>query len=101
MRIGLLKTAAIGDTLLLSGMLSDVRRAHPSATIVFISGPDNAGAAALLPDRRVRVESTLPPEILLAGARHSQDVKCLAFGQAERSVPHSPISFSASEGPRP
>lgn len=51
MRIGLLKTAAIGDTLLLSGMLSDVRRAHPSATIVFISGPDNAGAAALLPDR--------------------------------------------------
>ncbi len=29
---------------------------------------------------------TLPPEILLAGARHSQEVKCLAFGQAERSV---------------
>ena len=43
----------------------------------------------------------LAPEILLAGARHSQEVKCLAFGQAERLVPHSPMSLSASEGPRP
>jgi hypothetical protein len=37
----------------------------------------------------------LPPEILLAGARQSQDVKCFAVGHAERVVPHSPTSLSA------
>ncbi len=41
------------------------------------------------------LDSTLPPEILLLGARQSQEVKCLASGQAERSVPHSPTSLSA------
>jgi lipopolysaccharide heptosyltransferase III len=50
-RIGLLKTAAIGDTFLLAGLLGDLRRAHPRATIVFITGADNEGAARLLPDR--------------------------------------------------
>ena len=49
----------------------------------------------------MREESTLPPEILLPGARHSQDVKCLAVGHAFRSVPHSPTSFNASDGPKP
>src|SRR5712672_3351209 len=58
-------------------------------------------AAARLDDLRVREASTLPPEILLPGARHSQEVKCLAFGQALRSVPHSPMSFNASDGPNP
>ena len=47
---------------------------------------------------RVLEESTLPPEILLPGARHSQDVKCLAVGHAFESVPHSPTSFNASDG---
>src|SRR5438270_12899465 len=56
-------------------------------------------AAARLDDLRVREESTLPPEILLPGARHSQEVKCLALGHAFRSVPHSPTSFNASDGP--
>jgi hypothetical protein len=54
-----------------------------------------SSAAARLPDRRVRADSTLPPEILLLGARQSHDVKCLALGHAERSVPHSLISLSA------
>src|SRR6478752_10260921 len=58
-------------------------------------------AAARLDDLRVREESTLPPEILFPGARHSQEVKCLAVGHALRSVPHSPMSFNASEGPNP
>jgi len=39
-------------------------------------------------------ESTLPPEILLLGAKHSQEVKCFALGQAERSSPHSAVSFN-------
>src|ERR1700722_1728822 len=58
-------------------------------------------AAARLDDLRVREESTLPPEILLPGARHSQEVKCLAVGHALRSVPHSPTSFNARDGPSP
>src|SRR6202034_3949219 len=58
-------------------------------------------AAARLDDLRVREESTLPPEVLLPGARHSQEVKCLAVGHALRSVPHSPMSFNASDGPSP
>ena len=58
-------------------------------------------AAARLEDLRVREDSTLPPEILLPGARQSQEVKCLALGHALRSVPHSPMSFNASDGPNP
>src|ERR1700684_2591562 len=58
-------------------------------------------AADRLDDLRVRAESTLPPEILFPGARHSQEVKCLALGHALRSVPHSPTSFNASNGPKP
>src|SRR6478609_4705876 len=58
-------------------------------------------AAARLDDLRVREESTLPPEILFPGARHSHEVKCLAVGHALRSVPHSPMSFNASDGPNP
>ena len=50
--------------------------------------------AARFPERRVRDDRTLPPEILLCGARHNQDVKCFALGQADRSSPHSAISLS-------
>lgn len=42
----------------------------------------------------VREDNTLP------GARHSQEVKRLALGHARRSVPHSPTSFNASDGPK-
>lgn len=42
-------------------------------------------AAARLEDLRVREEITLPPEILFPGARHSQEVKCLALGHARRT----------------
>jgi hypothetical protein len=34
---------------------------------------------------RVRDDKTLPPEILLLGARQSHDVKCFALGHADRS----------------
>ena len=48
-RIGILKTAAIGDTLLLSGPLQDIRHAYPVAELVLITGADNRGVAQLLP----------------------------------------------------
>lgn len=50
-RIGLMKTAAIGDTLLLAGLLSDIRRTFPQSSLVIITGPDNKQAADLLPGR--------------------------------------------------
>lgn len=46
--IGLLKTAAIGDVILLSGVIRDLRAAHPSARIVLFVTATNAGFARLL-----------------------------------------------------
>jgi hypothetical protein len=39
-----------------------------------------SSAAARFEDRRVFELSRRPPEILFPGAKHSQDVKCLAVG---------------------
>lgn len=47
-RIGLLNTAAVGDTVLMSGPLADLRAAYPEAQIVYFSGPSNYEAASLL-----------------------------------------------------
>ena len=47
-KIGLLNTAAVGDTVLMSGPLADLRAAYPDAEIVFFSGPSNYEAACLL-----------------------------------------------------
>jgi ADP-heptose:LPS heptosyltransferase len=47
-KIGLLNTAAVGDTVLMSGPLADLRAAYPHAEIVFLSGPSNYEAASLL-----------------------------------------------------
>jgi heptosyltransferase I len=46
--IGLMKTAAIGDTLLLAGLIDDVRRRYPAARLTLITGTDNASAARLI-----------------------------------------------------
>ena len=66
-RIGILETAAIGDTTLLSAVLYDLRAAFPAAQIVLFAGPSNAGIARLLevPDQVVRLPVTRP----LAAAR--------------------------------
>jgi ADP-heptose:LPS heptosyltransferase len=47
-RIGLLKTAGIGDTVLLSAIVADVRAQRPDAHIVLFVTANNAGFAALL-----------------------------------------------------
>lgn len=47
-KIGLLNTAAVGDTVLMSGPLLDLRAAYPRVEIVFLSGPNNYEAASLL-----------------------------------------------------
>jgi heptosyltransferase I len=50
-RIGLMKTAAIGDSLLLAGFFEDVRRTYTNAALIFVTGRDNRGVAELLPGR--------------------------------------------------
>lgn len=47
-RFGILRTAAIGDTLLLAGILRDSARTYPSAEILLITGRDNASAGAFV-----------------------------------------------------
>jgi heptosyltransferase III len=47
-RIGLMKTAAIGDTMLLAGVVDDIAAAYPGATVVLVTGRDNAAAGQLL-----------------------------------------------------
>jgi heptosyltransferase I len=62
-RVALLKTAAIGDTLLLSGPIDDLRRALPNAELVLITGEDNREAGELLAsrvDRRIAISPRRP-----------------------------------------
>jgi ADP-heptose:LPS heptosyltransferase len=47
-KIALLNTAAVGDTVLISGPLADLRAAFPAAEIIFLAGPSNYEAACLL-----------------------------------------------------
>jgi len=49
-RIALLKTAGIGDTVLLSAVSQDLRRAFPEAELVFFGGANNYEVGHLLPD---------------------------------------------------
>jgi hypothetical protein len=58
-------------------------------------------AAARLDDLLVLELSTRPPEILLPGARVSQDVKFLAVGHFLMSSPHSATNRSTVYGPKP
>jgi len=54
---------------------ADARREPPTPNAVSVrptvTAASRKSAAARLPERRVRDESTLPPEILLLGARHN------------------------------
>jgi heptosyltransferase-3 len=45
--IGFLRTAAVGDTLLLSGVLRDTRAQFPDAAITLLTGNENAQAGSL------------------------------------------------------
>src|ERR1019366_8056428 len=75
----------------------------PSAVSVrpMVTAANRRSDAARLPDRLVLDDKTLPPDILLLGAKQSQEVKCFALGHAERSSPHSDTSLSARWGPMP
>ena len=57
--IGLLNTAAIGDTILMGALTADLRVAYPEAKILIFAGSDNAEAASLLEGLDARVTLSL------------------------------------------
>ena len=54
-RIGILSAAALGDTLLLSGPIADIRAHFPAQELILFCSPENLAAAQLVPglDKRV------------------------------------------------
>jgi len=83
--IGLLRTVAIGDTVLMSGIIADLRRAFPRASFLFFAGPSNFEIAGMLDglDRVVKV----PIPNLAAGLRAVRSVPVdimIDFGQWPR-----------------
>jgi ADP-heptose:LPS heptosyltransferase len=84
-RIGLLNTAAVGDTVLMSGPLADLRAAYPNAEIVFLSGPSNYEAACLLQGADIVIK--LPVFSPLAAIKTVRELKIdllLDFGPWSR-----------------
>ena len=84
-RIGFLRTVAIGDTMLISGVVTDVRKAFPQASLIFFAGPSNFELASML-DGIDRVVS-VPIVSLMAGIRAVRSVPVdimLDFGQWPR-----------------
>jgi ADP-heptose:LPS heptosyltransferase len=71
--LGLLETAAIGDTVLLAGVIADLRRAFPDKKIILFTGGSNYEVASLLrgPDEVVKLPLADPLEaIRIMRARH-------------------------------
>jgi ADP-heptose:LPS heptosyltransferase len=48
-RVGILQTAAIGDTVLSSALVQDIKQAYPGCDITFFTGGSNSDAALLIP----------------------------------------------------
>jgi heptosyltransferase III len=64
--IGVLCSPALGDTLLFSAPLQDLRAALPAAHIVHLCTKQNLAAAEIIPgaDKRVLIDLTKPPETI-------------------------------------
>lgn len=95
-RLGILKSAAIGDTLLLSGVLADLRAQLPAAHIVLFTGNDNAGVVPLLGpvvDEHVVIAVNRPAEAIRAIRARRLDT-LLDFG----SWPRMDALLAASAG---
>lgn len=84
-KIGLFKEACIGDTILLAGILRDLRQFFPEARIILLVGPTNAGIAKSLPevDEISILNITNPLACVRELRRHPMDV-LLDFGQWPR-----------------
>jgi ADP-heptose:LPS heptosyltransferase len=77
-RVGLLRSAAVGDTLLMSGVLRDIRAALPDADLVFVTGEANAAAGLMSAGSAARV-LTIPVGSPLAAIRRLRREKFDVF----------------------
>jgi ADP-heptose:LPS heptosyltransferase len=83
-RIGIMKSAAIGDMILASGVIHDVAAAFPAAEVVVFAGPDNEGAAKLLERVRVVVLPMAAPWTAIRRLRREKLDVLLDLGQWTR-----------------
>jgi heptosyltransferase III len=61
-RIGIFPNPALGDTLLCTGPVRDIRLAYPDCELIFISTPSNLACANLVPDvNRIQMISVTRP----------------------------------------
>lgn len=85
-RIALLKTAAIGDTVLISAVVQDLRREWPKAEITFFCGSSNREAALLIQglDTVEQIAVASPWRALRQIRRHNRFDLLIDFGQWPR-----------------
>ena len=82
--IGLLKTGAIGDTVLMLGILQDIREQHPHAKITVFVGSSNACMTDFMPDvSAIVIPVTNPIQSIKVMRQQKCDV-ILDFGQWPR-----------------
>ncbi len=76
--IGLLETAAIGDTVLLAGVVADLRRAFPDKKILLFTGSSNYEIARLLkgPDEVIELPVARPLQAIRILREGRVDVLC-------------------------
>lgn len=83
-RIGLMKTAGIGDMILLTAIAGDVIAAFPSAEVIIFAGPDNFDVGQLVAGARVVELSTAKPWVSVGLLRAERLDLLIDFGQWTR-----------------
>jgi ADP-heptose:LPS heptosyltransferase len=63
-RAAFLKTAAIGDTILISAVVSGFRQTYPNAELVFVCGEGNSLAASMFADQIVTIDHRKPAKAI-------------------------------------
>jgi heptosyltransferase III len=83
-KIGLMKTAGIGDMILLCAIAHDTLEAFPDAEFVIVAGPENAQLATLIPRSRVLKLPTAKPWQVIPLLRAERLDAFVDFGQWTR-----------------
>jgi heptosyltransferase III len=83
-RIGVMKTAGIGDMILASAVVRDVIREIPDADVVLFAGPDNNGVAEMIEGVRVVPIRTAEPWSVIPLLRSERLDVLLDLGQWTR-----------------
>ena len=80
-RIALLNTAAIGDTILMSAVIADLRDRYSQAELILLAGPSNHEAARLIPELDLVVRLDIfNPINAIRQTRQQDPVVLLDFG---------------------